>query len=174
MRRGMYLTTCVAPCRAGSTQGASFLYDMYLDGEDLEAVMASVDVKGSFPNTQHRLIQEGWRQLGLPYCDFIGECLRTRRYTAATENGCTEWVTRGGGVPHGGVEGPILYMLAMFPLMGWIAQEHPQLARTPHTSPAQAYVGNAVPMARDKRAQKVVQDLMQRNGRKNHVVWSTK
>ena len=50
-----------------STQEASFLYDMYLDDEDLEAFMASVDVKGAFPNTPHRLIEEVWRQLGLPY-----------------------------------------------------------------------------------------------------------
>ena len=46
-----------------STQEASFLYDMYLDDEDLEAFMASVDVKGAFPNTPHRLIEELWRQL---------------------------------------------------------------------------------------------------------------
>ena len=44
-----------------STQEASFLYDMYLDDEDLEAFMASVDVKGAFPNTPHRLIEEVWR-----------------------------------------------------------------------------------------------------------------
>ena len=43
-----------------STQEASFLYDMYLDDEDLEAFMASVDVKGAFPNTPHRLIEEVW------------------------------------------------------------------------------------------------------------------
>ena len=34
-----------------STQEASFLYDMYLDNEDLEAFMESVDVKGVFCNT---------------------------------------------------------------------------------------------------------------------------
>ena len=56
-----------------STQEASFLYDMYLDDEDLEAFMASVDVKGVFPNTPHRLIEEVWRQLGLPYGDFRRE-----------------------------------------------------------------------------------------------------
>ena len=33
-----------------STQEASFLYDMYIDDEDLEAFMASVDVKGPFCN----------------------------------------------------------------------------------------------------------------------------
>ena len=47
-------------------QEASFLYDMYLDDEDLEAIMASKDVKGAFPNTPHRVIGEEWRQLGLP------------------------------------------------------------------------------------------------------------
>ena len=32
----------------------------------------------------------------------------------------------------------------------------------PHTSPAQAYVDDAVPMAQDEKAQQVMQDLMQR------------
>ena len=156
-----------------STQEASFVYDMYLDDEDLVAFVASVDVKGALPNTPHRLIEEVWRQLGLPYGDFVEKYLRTRRYTVATGKGCTEWVTPGSGVPQGGVEGPFLYMLAMLPLMSWIAREYPQLARAPHTSPAQAYVDDAVPMARDEKAQQVVQDLMQRYGRDNHLVWST-
>ena len=60
------------------------------------------------------------------------------------------------GVPQGGVEGPFLHLLAMLPLMRWIAQEYPQPARAPHTSPARAYVDDVVPMARDERAQKVV------------------
>ena len=75
-------------------------------------------------------------------------------------------------MPQGGVEGPFLYMLAMLPLMSWIAWEYPQLARAPHTSPAQVYVDNAVPMAQDEKAQQVVQDLMQRYARDNHLVWS--
>ena len=105
-----------------STQEASFLYDTYLDDENLEAFMASVDVKGAFPNTPHRLIEEVRRQLGLPYGDFVEKYLRSRRYTVATGKGCTEWVTPGSGVPQGGVEGPFLYLLAMLPLMSWIAR----------------------------------------------------
>ena len=150
-----------------STQEASFLYDMYLDDVDLEAFMASMDVKGAFPNTPHRLIEELWRQLGLPYGDLVEKYLRSRRYTVAAGKGCTEWVTAGSGVPQGGVEGPFLYLLAMLPLMIWIPREYPQLARTPHTSPVQAYVDDAVPMARDEKAQQVVRDLMQRYGRDN-------
>ena len=173
MQRGSYLTICGGLCRSGP-QKASFLYDMYLADEDLEAFMASVDVKGAFPNTPHRLIEEVWRQLGRPYGDFVEKYLRPRRYTVATGKGCTEWVTPGSGVPQGGVEGPFLYLLAMLPLMSWIAREYPQLARAPHTSPAQAYVDDAVPMARDEKAQQVVQDLMQRYGRDNHLVWSAK
>ena len=156
-----------------STREASFLYDMYLDDEDLEAFMASVDVKGAFPNTPHRLIEEVWPQLGLPYGDFVEKYLRSRRYTVATGKGCSEWVTPGSVVPQGGVENPFLYLLAMLPLMSWIAREYPQLARAPHTSPAQAYVDDVVPMARDEKAQQVVQDLIQRYGRDNHLVWST-
>ena len=153
-----------------STEEASFQYDMYLDDEDLEALMASVDVNGAFPNTPHRLIEGVWRQLGLPYGDFVGKYLRTRRYAVATGKGCTEWVTPGSGVPQGGVEGPFLYMLAMLPQMSWIALEYSKLARTPHTSPAQAYADDVVPMAWDEKAQQVVQDLMQRYGRDNHLV----
>ena len=91
-----------------STQEASFLYDMYLNNEELEAVMASVDLKGAFPDTPHRLIEEVWRQLGLPYGDFVEKYLCSRRYTVATRKGCTEWVTPGSGVPQSGVEGPFL------------------------------------------------------------------
>ena len=61
----------------------------------------------------------------------------------------------------------------MLPPMRWIAQDYPQLARVPHTSPAEAYVDNAVPMGGDERAQKMVQDLMQRYRHGNHLVWST-
>ena len=118
------------------------------------AFMACVDVKEAFPDTPHRLMEEVWRPLGLPYGDFVGEYLRTRRYTVATGKGCTEWVTPGSWVPQGGVQGPFLYMLAMLPLMRRIAREYPHLARTPHTLPAQAYVDDAVPRARDKGARK--------------------
>ena len=121
----------------------------------------------------HRLIEEVWRHLGLLYGDFVEKYLGSGRYTVATGKGCNEWVTPGSGVPQGGVEGPFLYMLAMLPLRSWIAREYPQLARAPHTSPAQTYVDDAVPMARDEKAQQVVQDLMQRYGRDNHLVWST-
>ena len=102
-----------------STQEASFLYDMYLDDEDLVAFMASVDVKGAFPNTPHRLIEEVWRQLGLPYGDVVEKYLRSRRYTVATRKGCTEWVTPGSGVQQGGVEGPFLYLHAPPYATGW-------------------------------------------------------
>ena len=67
-----------------STQEASILYHMHLDDEDLKAFITSVNVKAAFGCTPHRLIEEVWRQLGLPYCDFVGEYLRTRRYTIAT------------------------------------------------------------------------------------------
>ena len=145
-----------------STQEASLLYDMYLDDEDLEAFMASVDVKGAFPNTPHRLIKEVWWQLGLPYGYFVEKSLCSRRYTVAKGKGCTECITPGSGVPQGGVEGPFLYMLAMLPPMSWIARAYPQLARAPDTLPAQTYVDDAVPMARAEKAQQVVRDLMQR------------
>ena len=155
-----------------STQEASFLYDMYLDDEHSEAFMASLDVKGAFPNTQHIFIKEVWRQLGLLYGDFVGKYLRTGRYTVVTWKGCTELVTQGSASQLGGVENPFLYMLTMLPLMRWIAREYPQVARTLHTSPTQAYGDDAVPMARDEKAQQVVQDLMQRYDRDKYLVWS--
>ena len=156
----LYEVGVVPDNMCGSTQEASFVYDMYLDNEDLEAFMASVVVKCTFPNTPLRLMDKVWGQLGLLYGHFVEEYLRTRRYTIAPGKRGTDWVTPCGGVPRGGVEGPFLYMLAMLPLMRWIADEYQHLA--PHTSPTQAYVDDARPMARDKRAMKVVQDLMQR------------
>ena len=78
-----------------STREASFLYDRYPDDPDLEAFMASEDVKGAFPRKPHRLIEEVWRQSELPHGDFVGKYLRTRRYTVATGEVCTEWVTPG-------------------------------------------------------------------------------
>ena len=62
-------------------------------------------------------------------------------------------------MPQGQLEGSFLYMLAMLPLMSWIAREYPQLARAPHTSPGQ-------------KDQQVVQDLMQSYGRDNNLVCS--
>ena len=108
IQRGLYAAGVIPDNMWGSvpgrsTQEASFLYDMYRDDEDLEAFMASVDVKGAFPNTPHRLIEEVWRQVGLPYGDFVEKYLRSRRYTVATGKGCTKWVTPGSGVPQGGV-----------------------------------------------------------------------
>ena len=75
-------------------------------------------------------------------------------------------------MPQGGVEGSLLYMLAVLPLMSWIAWEYPHLVTAPHTSPAQAYVDDAVPTAWEKKAKQVVQDLMQRYRRDNHLVSS--
>ena len=83
IQRRLYAAGVIRDNMSGSVQGrstqeASFLYDMYLDDEDLEAFMASVDVKGVFPNTRHRLIEDVWRQLGLLYGDFVGKYLCTR------------------------------------------------------------------------------------------------
>ena len=49
-----------------STQEASFLYDMYLDDEDLEAFMASVDVKGVFPQHAAQGHRGGMAAAGAP------------------------------------------------------------------------------------------------------------
>ena len=88
IQRRLYAAAVVPHNMWGSVQGrttqeASFLYDMYLDDEDQEAFMASVEVKGAFPNTPHRLTDEVWRQFGLLSGDFVGEYLRTRRYGMA-------------------------------------------------------------------------------------------
>ena len=75
-----------------STQEARVLYSMHLKDEELEGVMASVDVKGAIPNAPHGLILEVWRQLGPPYGDLVGKYLPSRRHTVATRKVCTEWV----------------------------------------------------------------------------------
>ena len=49
-----------------STQKASFLYDMYLNNEDLEAFMASVDVKGSVSQHTAQAHRGGMAATGAP------------------------------------------------------------------------------------------------------------
>ena len=98
--------------------------------------MASLEVKGPFPHTPHRLIEVLSTQLGLLYGDFVGEYLRTRRYSLTTGKGCMERVIPGSRVPQGALEGPFLYMLTLVRLMRWIAQDYPHRAGTPHTLPA--------------------------------------
>ena len=70
IQRRPYAAAVITDNRSGSvpgrsTQEASFLYDIYLDDEELEVFIVSVDVKGAFCNMQHRLIEEFWRRLGL-------------------------------------------------------------------------------------------------------------
>ena len=90
---------------ARSAQEAGFLYDMYLDDQELEAFMAFVDVKGAFSKKPHRLIGEVGRQPWLPYGDLIGESVRRRSYASATLNQSTGWVTPGNRVPQGSCAG---------------------------------------------------------------------
>ena len=69
---------------------ASLLYHQYLDDEELEELIASLQVKSVFPCTPYSLMEEVWRQLGLLYGDFVAEYQHTRRYTIAMGKGCTE------------------------------------------------------------------------------------
>ena len=156
-----------------STQEATFLYDMYVDDEDLEAFMASMDMKRAFLNTPHRLLEEVSSNWGSRTANSLGRMCALEGTASPQGKGCTEWVTPGSGVRQGRVEGPFLYMPAMFLLMRWIAQKYAKLARTPHKSPAHAYPDDAVPRACNDSAQKVVQDLMQKYGRDNHLVCCT-
>ena len=70
-----------------STQEASFLYDMYLDAENLEPFMALVDVKEPFPNNLHRLFEEVWRQFGAPVRRFHPDVSALQKVERRNEEG---------------------------------------------------------------------------------------
>ena len=54
--------------------------------------------------------------------------IRTRKYTVRTGAGLTPFLEPGIGVPQGGAEGPLLYLLVTLPLALTIEQDYPAYA----------------------------------------------
>ena len=101
----------------------------------VDLIIASLDVKGAFPNTPWLLLEAVWKRLGLPFYNFTSDYIRTRKYTVRTGAGLTPFLEPGSGVPQGGAEGPFLYLLVTLPLALAIEQDYPAYAPYPLLSP---------------------------------------
>ena len=108
-----------------SPHEAIFLQDTIADMDPIDLIIASLDVKGAFPNTPWLLPEAVWKRLGLPFYNFASGYIRTRKYTVRTGAGLTPFLKPGSVVPKRGGEGCFLYLLATLPLALAMDQEYP-------------------------------------------------
>ena len=107
------------------------MQDAVVDMDPIGLIITSLDVKGTFPNILHRLLQAVWKHMGLPFQGFLQAYLATRMYAVKTDVGTTPWVHPASGVPQGGAEGPFLFLLVTLPLAFYIRRTHPDVAPYP-------------------------------------------
>ena len=96
--------------------------------DPVDLIIASLDVKGAFPNSPWLLLEVVWKRLGLPFYNFASGYIRTRKYTEP-----------GSGVAQGGAEGPFLYLLVTLPLALTIEQDYLAYAPYPLLSPLMGF-----------------------------------
>ena len=114
-----------------SPLGAIFMQDTMVDMDPISLIITSLDVKGAFPNTPHRLLQAVWEHMGLPFQGFLQAYLATRMYAVKADVGTTSWVQPASGVPQGGAEGPVLFLLVTLPVAFYIRRTYPDVAPYP-------------------------------------------
>ena len=126
----------VPPTMWGAIPGRSrlesiFMQDAVVDMDPISLIITSLDVKGAFPNTSHRLLRAVWEHMGLPFQGFLQVYLATRMYAIKADVGTTPWVHPGSGVPQGAAEGPFLFLLVTLPLAFYIRRAYPDVAPYP-------------------------------------------
>ena len=126
----------VPPTMSGAIPGRSpleaiFMQDAVVDMDPISLIITSLDVKGAFPNTPHRLLRAVWEHMGLPFQGFLQAYLATRMYAIKTDVGTTPWLHLTSGVPQGGAEGPFLFLLVTLPLAFYIRRTYPDVAPYP-------------------------------------------
>ena len=84
---------------------AIFPQDDIADMDPVDLIIASLDVKGAFPNTPWLFLEAVCTRLGLPFYNFASGYIRSRKYTVRTGAGLTPFLEPGSGVPEGGAEG---------------------------------------------------------------------
>ena len=102
------------------------MQDAVVDMDRMSLIITSLDVKGAFPNTQHRLLRAVWEHMGLPFQGFLQAYLLTRLRARKPIVGTTPWVHPASGVPQGGAEGPFLFLLVTLPL-GFTSDAHTRM-----------------------------------------------
>ena len=131
-----------------SPHEAIFLLDTIADMDPVDLIIASLDVKRAFPNTPWLLLEAVWKCMGLPFYNFASGYIRTRKYTVCTGAGLTPLLEPGSGVPQGGAEGPLLYLLVTLPLALTIEQDYPAYASYPLLPPPGGLHGRHQPHGR--------------------------
>ena len=117
-----------------SPQEAIFFQDTIANVDPVDLIIASLDIKGAFPNTPWLLLEAVWKRLGLPFYNFASGYIRTRKYTVRTGAGLTPFLEPGSGVPQGAAEGLFLYLLVTLPLS--LTIEHDYRAYAPYPLPS--------------------------------------
>ena len=107
------------------------MQDAVVDMDLISLIITSLDVKGAFPNTPHRVLRDVWKHMGLPFQGFRQAELATRMYAVKTDVGNTPWVHPTDGVPQGGAEGPFLFLCVTLPLAFYIRRRYPDVAPYP-------------------------------------------
>ena len=110
--------------------------------DQLDLIIASLNVKRPFSNTPWLLLKAVWKRMGLPLSNFTSDYIRTRKYTVRTRAGLTPFLQPGSGVPQGGAERSFLYLLVTFLLALKIEQDYPAYAPYPLLSPLVGFVDN--------------------------------
>ena len=60
------------------------MQDAVVDMDLISLIITSLDVKGAFPETPHRLLRAVWKHMGLPFQGFLQAYLATRMYAVTT------------------------------------------------------------------------------------------
>ena len=96
--------------------------------DPVDIIIASLNVKGAFPNTPWLLLEALWKRLGLFFYNVASDSIRTRKYKVRSGAGLTPFLEPDSRVPHGGREGPVLYLLVTLLLALTIEQDYPAYA----------------------------------------------